>query len=288
MFLFFSCSTNGKEKQNKDKKPVVKEYIPYVSNYINELSGLLIYDDLFWGFNDSGGLNELYGFNKKGNIKRLLKITNAENVDWESIAQDSEYIYVGDFGNNKGSRKDLCIYKVKKSSISEDKKQKIEAKKICFSYSKQNVFNFAKKSSPFDCEAMVEYKNNLYLFSKNWRDQTTWLYQLPKEEGEYKIEPINMFNAKGLITGADISPDKKKLALVGYENYTPFVWLFYDFPGSDFFKGKRKCVELNSIKDAQTEGICFLNDNTILISCEKTATFNQQVFKLNINELQHK
>lgn len=287
MIVLFSCQSQAKDKKNKSKNKgeVVEEYIPYVADYISELSGLLVYDGLYWGFNDSGGLNEIYGFNKKGNIKKVLKIKNAKNVDWESIAQDSKYIYVGDFGNNKGNRKDLCIYKIEKKKLSDDKVQKIQADKISISYSGQKVFKFEKKAAPFDCEAMVEYEKNLYIFSKNWRDRTTWLYRVPKDEGEYNIKRIDMFNVKGLITGADISPDKTKLALIGYQNYKPFVWLFYNFSESDFFNGQSKRIDLGSIEGAQTEGICFLKNNTILISCEKTEDFRQGVFVLKINNI---
>jgi hypothetical protein len=33
-------------------------------------------------------------------VLRTVAITNATNVDWEDIAQDASYIYIGDIGNN--------------------------------------------------------------------------------------------------------------------------------------------------------------------------------------------
>ena len=45
---------------------------------------------------------------------RTIKIDNAKNDDWEELAEDDEFIYIGDFGNNNGKRKNLCIYIIRK------------------------------------------------------------------------------------------------------------------------------------------------------------------------------
>jgi sugar lactone lactonase YvrE len=40
------------------------------------------------------------------------------NIDWEDITKDKDgNLYVGDFGNNDNERKDLCIYKIDKKSL---------------------------------------------------------------------------------------------------------------------------------------------------------------------------
>ncbi|WP_321347369.1 hypothetical protein [uncultured Draconibacterium sp.] len=285
MFVFFSCSSPVKKEITTGLSIQAEEYIPEVADKINEISGLLIFDDHFWGFNDSGGKNELYGFNKSGKIKVEVELDDAKNRDWESITQTDKHIFVGDFGNNMGNRDNLRIYKIKKKDISDKDEQKVDVKEIEFSYSNQERFHYFDKATPFDCEAMVAFKNNLYLFSKNWRDRTTWLYQLPTKKGEYEIAATDTFNVKGLVTGADISPDKKILALVGYENYVSYIWLFTDFPGDRFFEGKSKVIHLKGIDGAQTEGICFLNNDTILVSCEQTNAYKQQVFLFDLNKL---
>ena len=80
---------------------------------LSETSGLLYVDGRIITHNDSQGLNNLYEINKNtGNISRTVTIKGATNVDWEDLCQDGEYIYNGDFGNNKGSRTDLKIYKL--------------------------------------------------------------------------------------------------------------------------------------------------------------------------------
>ncbi len=288
LFLFFSCSAPNKpDEESKHQVLETKSFIPELSGKLNEISGIMIYDDLYWGFNDSGGKNKLYGFDKEGKIKKELEFEKAKNQDWESITQDQKNIYIGDFGNNSGARDDLCIYKIKKKDIKKKKEQKVEAKKIRFKYATQQKYGFFNKSTPFDCEAMVEFKGNLYLFSKNWKDRTSTVYKIPTQKGEYEIHPMDTFNVKGLITGADISPDKTKLALLGYENYQSFMWIFSDFTEDDFYGGSSQLFKLNKITNAQTEGISFNGNDSVLISCERTWAFNQQVFLVELSKIQN-
>lgn len=284
LLLLISCTID--KTKHKDNAPTLnyEQYIPELSGKLNEISGLLIYDELYWGFNDSGGQPVLYGFNKKGKIKREVEIENGKNRDWESITQDKKHIYIGDFGNNMGARDNLRIYKVDKKDIKDKEEQKVEASKIEFSYGNQDRFAYFDKTTPFDCEAMVEFKDKLYLFSKNWNEYTTVSYQLPTKKGSYTIQPIDTFNVDGLITGADISPNKKQLVLVGYNNYRSFIWHFSDFKNDDFFNGKSDFYWLKGLTNAQTEGICFLNNDSILISCERAGSFKEQVFLVPLNQ----
>ncbi|WP_240743145.1 hypothetical protein, partial [Ilyomonas limi] len=84
---------------------------------LNETSGLLWWNNQVWTHNDSGGEPALYAVDSStGKIIRKVTVSNATNIDWEDLAQDDNYIYIGDFGNNaQGNRNDLKIYKVKKS-----------------------------------------------------------------------------------------------------------------------------------------------------------------------------
>ena len=285
LFLFFSCSFTEKSPDASNSKVLTPlSYIPDLDNELNEISGMLYYDELYWGFNDSGGKNQLYGYTKEGKIVKEVEIEDAKNRDWESIAQDSSHIYIGDFGNNMGGRENLRIYKIKKKDINKKDKQEVKSKKISFSYADQERFGFFDKTTPFDCEAMIELKGSLYIFSKNWQDRTTTVYRIPTKKGEYEVHPVDTFNVKGLITGADISSDNTHLALVGYENYKSFIWLFSDFPEDNFFDGKKQRFKLKGLNNTQTEGICFYGNDTLLVSCERTHAFKQQVFLFDLTK----
>ncbi len=293
LLLIFSSTQlpNKNEESQQETQGLVytakvERYIPGLSDKLHEISGLMIWNGLYWGFNDSGGEAILYGFDILGEIKMELELKDVRNHDWESLAQNESHIFVGDFGNNHGNRKDLTIYKIKKSDIDKnDKKQEVETKKINFSYSEQLEFGSALSKTQFDCEAFVELDGKLHLFSKNWKERTTEHYQVPVEKGDYEVNETESFDVKGLVTGADISPDKKILALLAYENWKAFIWLFSDFAGDDFFEGKSRLLKLPELNDAQTEGICFLNNDTLLVSCEANQAFRQQVFLINLKQL---
>ncbi len=289
LILFYSCTTVDRKKKHERTDLEAKAwemdantFIPSLANDLEEISGLLVYDDLFWGFNDSGGKAKLYGFDNRGTIVKEIETSNATNRDWESIAQDEQFFYVGDFGNNNGNRKDLQILKIPKNAIGEETEQRVDAETIAFNYVRQTLFGYPHLSTPFDCEALLEYNNALYIFSKNWAEQTTSSYKIPKETGSYSLTALDTFNVGGMITGADLSSDKATLALLGYENYHAFIWLFTDFAGDDFFGGNSQLIRLPNLDDAQTEGICFVGNDTLLISCEKTKQFSQQVFVIDL------
>lgn len=258
-------------------------FIPELSRKLNETSGLILFDDLLWTINDSGGKNKIYGFNFKGEIKREVEIKDADNIDWESLTQDSTHIYIGDFGNNRGNRKNQSIYKIKKKSIQKKGTHKVDSKKIKFDFADQTKYNFNTKTR-YDCEAMVEFGAALYLFTKNRKNFSTTVYRVPKQNGEYKLNPLEKYNVDALITGADISPDKKMLALIGYQDNKPILWLFSDISPGNFFEGKNSRYELDLINGAQTEGICFLNNDSIVISCERNRTYKEQVFLIDLKD----
>ena len=292
LILFCSCISPGKNGEYKKASVVedaveinAEEYIPGLSATLNEISGLIIYDGLFWGFNDSGGKDELYGFDHSGEIMREVEIDDADNDDWESITQNEKHIFIGDFGNNGGHRKNLCIYKIKKKDLDNEKKQKVEAKKIEIEYASQEEFGYSHLSTPFDCEAMVEFEDNLYIFSKDWAERTTVSYKIPVKRGKYKLHAVDTFDVHGLITGADINPDKNRLALLGYENYKAFIWLFSGFEGDDFLSGKAQLIQLPNLDNAQTEGICFLGNDSLLVACENSRGIRQQVFLVDLKKI---
>ncbi|RLD58137.1 MAG: T9SS C-terminal target domain-containing protein [Bacteroidetes bacterium] len=258
-----------------------------LASAINETSGLIYYDNLFWTINDSGGKPIIYGFNEKtGGLKKKVKVLFSDNFDWESICQDSLYIYIGDFGNNSGTRKLYKIFKISKKSITDKTKCSVIPEVINFTYEDQTDFTRGNLQTAYDCEAFMCYNDKLYLFSKNWKTRHTTLYKLPNTKGKYKAKKLFTFNSDGLITGADISKDNKIVALIGYKNFYPFMWIFTDFKKDNFFSGNKVRLNLNSIYNAQTESIAFkkADTDTVYVTCEKSK-FKQSIFTFPIKKI---
>lgn len=220
------------------------ERIGELPNAVRETSGLLLIDTCLWTHNDSGFGPELHCLDTTdGHLKRTVWIDGATSRDWEDIAMDEEYIYIGDFGNNNGNRRDLAIFRIKLAHLDRDS---IESEGIFFEYPDQVDFDTRPQNNDYDMEAMIAIGDSLYLFSKNWVDLRTRVYALPKAPGTYTADLIDSFAVNGLITGADYNEEKGVIMLVGYTPIlTPFIWLLWDFPNTHFFAGNKRRIELS-------------------------------------------
>ena len=260
---------------------------------LNENSGMIFWNDQLWQHNDGGSAATIYAIDTASrNILRTITINGATNVDWEDMAQDDTYLYIGDFGNNSnGARIDLKIYKILKADISGSTGDvAVNASVISFTYADQPQppTTVASNTTDFDCEAMIAYNNKLYLFTKQWTSQQTTVYELPNTSGSHTASKITTFNVSGLITGADVLPARRSIVLTGYTaTYARFIYLLYDFTGTGFFSGNKRKVNLNSIQ--QTESVAFRNEEYAYIGSEKitSAFYNQdpRIETINLTSL---
>ena len=260
--------------------PPVKYLLP---DEIDETSGLAYLNGKLWTINDSGGLNALYAFDTiTGEIIQRITIANATNIDWEALADDDDFIYIGDFGNNSGSRDDLTIYRVLKSDIPMEGNSTVESDKITFVFSDYEGAAENRRSHNFDCEAFIATNDSLYLFSKNHENQKTKLYKLPNQPGNYIAEKVTTFNSAGLITGADINETDNEITLVGYVNneWTPFTWLLFDFEDNNFFSGNKRRIDLLNIIATQTEAIAYTVGKKEVMTSEGRL-FSQTAYDFN-------
>ncbi|MBW3467930.1 hypothetical protein [Arthrospiribacter ruber] len=249
------------------------QFLTNLNTELRESSGLAYFNGKIWTINDSGNENIVYQLDESnGATLKSVRINNASNVDWESLAQDDNFLYIGDFGNNSGNRTDLTVYRVEKSKIINE--DKVEAEKITFKYSDQTDFTAALNNNNFDCEAFFFANDKLHLFSKNWLDNKTRYYTLSSTPGDHVAELVSEFDSQGLITGADINPVTGDIVMVGYTNAglstQCFVWLFSGYADFDIFNGKKSRIVLGSPAVlGQTEAIFLKHDNTGWISSEQ-------------------
>ncbi len=186
-----------------------------------ESSGLLFVEGRLITFNDSGGEPELYEIDTlDGSIKRTVSIKNATNKDWEAITNDDQHIYIGDIGNNSGTRKDLTIYKIRTKDFLSEKSVKSEV--ITYSYKSQTSFKSEPHHTLYDAEAMVFMNDSLVLFNKNWRSDTCLVYKLPIFPGDYELTSHESLVLPGKVTDAFFVPNKNQLFMVGYGE-DPFI-----------------------------------------------------------------
>ncbi len=241
-----------------------------LNSVLTETSGLILWDDYVWTHNDNGD-TLLYGLDTlTAEVMDEHPLQGVENIDWEEISQDEQYIYVGDFGNNgSGNRTDLHILRVDKSSL---KAGNARIDTIWFSYEDQTDFSpQASNMTEFDCEAMIVSEDSIYLFTKQWISANTTVYSLPKEPGTYDAKYKASQDVMGLVTGATYIELKKLVVLAGYTVVlNPFFYLLYDFSGTEFLSGNKRRVNI-SLPFHQMEGVTTADGLKYYVSNESFA-----------------
>jgi hypothetical protein len=246
--------------------------INVLPNQVQESSGLVFFGGMLWTHNDSGNAAKLYGFDTINyQIQDTLVISNITNIDWEDLAASSEYVFIGDFGNNTGSRTNLRILRINLSdALNLDT---VEVEEISFSYPDQTNFSPSSNHS-FDCEAFFFHNDSLHLFTKHWGNGYTKHYKLPNEIGNHTAIFVDSLLVNGQITAADISP-LGIISLLGYSPplYAPFMYLLWDYQGTQFFTGNKRNLEMGSVLDmGQQEGLVFSSNLKGIISSEQISS----------------
>lgn len=239
-----------------------------VPEMANECSGITkLPSGNYAMINDSGNEPEVFITDSTGTLIKRIYLDGVCNIDWEEVQYDNGHLYIGDFGNNKNARTDLTILKYAISNT--DSLSDLEL--IKYKYAEQRDFPETKKHRNYDTEAMVHLGDSIYVFTKNRTKPFTgytYVYGMPDKAGSYTVSRLDSFKTghgdKSLfwIAGSALNPDKSKLVLLGYDK----MWVFTDFKGADFFRGKSKTYAFAKL--TQKESITFINENTLLITDE--------------------
>lgn len=244
------------------------ETIITLEDTLDETSGIIAWNGQLLTHNDDAD-TDIYAIDAlDGTISDTYSAGVEENTDWEEIAHDNDYIYLGDFGNNNnGNRTNLHIIRVSKSELLSGVP---DADCIEFHYKDQNDFSpKGGNNTNFDCEAFIVGQDSIYLFTKRWVDKKTSIYSLPKVPGNYTAQLKGTYNINGLVTGGTYIEDKRLIVLSGYSSILqPFVYLLYDFEGSDFFSGNKRKIQLSAFLH-QTEGIATTNGTHYYVTNER-------------------
>ncbi|MBV8325096.1 hypothetical protein [Chryseobacterium sp.] len=262
--------------QQTDFLKIRKYRLNDLDDKIRETSGLNFFHGKLYTFNDSGNTAELFEIDKKdGKIIRTLT-TNLINTDWEALTNDGENFYIGDFGNNTGTRKDLMIYKVPYENLDRVNSSKIPGSEkalerhiISFYYPEQTEFIPRNTNNDFDAEAMIYLNGKLHIFTKEWAAKATSHYTLnPEVSEQQKAEKIEAYKTGFVVT--DASYFDKKLYLVGYTKKTEvFLDIFTETQPGIFFKESPKHYYLGSaLSIGQIEGVV-VDETGVYISGEK-------------------
>jgi hypothetical protein len=161
-----------------------------LSEELKEISGIqYINDTLLVAHNDGGNGPLLYFLNPNtGIILKRVFVKDVKNTDWEDIALDGKYLFIGNFGNNNNKRKNLSIIRVSwKDALIKDT---ISSEFMTFEFSEQKAFPPEKKALNFDTECLTFADGYLWLFTKNRTepfDGVTNVYRVRFQDNTHAI-----------------------------------------------------------------------------------------------------
>ena len=250
---------------------------------IKESSGIARYGNQLLTMNDGGNKNEIFLIDSTGKLKYTVPLEGVTNNDWEDIAVYGKKILLADIGNNLNNRKNLCVYKF---SINNNKAGSVKKYKI--SYADQNAFPPRNERKNFDAEAIIAWKDSVFIFSKDRSSPYTGYTKMyafnSDESSDLKLLPLDSFQTgtKGFITnsvtGAAISPDGKIMALTSCF----CLYVFFDYASGEFFNGKFAMFRYSDF--TQKEAICFKSHDEIYVTDEEVLGLGGRLLSYNFGD----
>lgn len=255
---------------------------------IREVSGMTrTPEGAFWLLNDSRNPPELFRVDPHTGALLETRKLPVPNRDWEDLTSDnSGHLYIGDFGNNKNARQNLCVFRYHPANGTLDS--------IQFRYPDQDAFPpDDERAWNFNCEAMVFFRDSLHLFSKNVfkGNFVTKHYVLPAQPGNYvAILRDSLILKNRVVTGAALSPDGRTLAITSYIigkklGFIPYTkataYFFRDFSGTQFLRGRREGRRLPKCFIArQFESILWWDNDHWLVANEQRKPQKQAFWRI--------
>jgi hypothetical protein len=255
-----------------------------LSDELKEISGLqYLNDTLLVAHNDGGNAPMIYFLNpNSGKIIKRVVLKNTKNVDWEDMALNGNYLYIGDFGNNNNKRKNLTIYRFSwKDALKQDS---ISTDLMTIAYADQIAFPPENKALNFDAECLAFADGYLWIFTKNRTepfDGVSNVYRVKFQENTHAVlkkEYSIKIGSKGWmfdsVTGGDFA--------YGYFYLTTYNRILkYLFSEGKFTLVKQyKYNEYN-----QKEAITVIKDDQIYVANEfQKVLGKQKLYRISLKK----
>ncbi|HVF13083.1 MAG TPA: hypothetical protein VM942_00720 [Acidimicrobiales bacterium] len=184
---------------------------------VTESSGLAAsrrHPGRLWTHNDSDQPPIVFCVEPDGGSCGGWNVAGADNIDWEDIAAGpgprpgEHYLYIGDIGDNTLSRPDVVVYRVLEPTV-DAPQERVTAP--------ATALRFRYDDGAHDAESLMVHPGtgDVYVVVKAPGD--VGVYKGAPEGGVLRRVATLGLGWFGLATGADISPDGRRVALC-----TPF------------------------------------------------------------------
>jgi autotransporter-associated beta strand protein len=186
---------------------------------IGEASGIVasrLNTNVLWTHNDSGNSAQLFAMTSAGASLGTYTLSGTSNVDWEDIATGpgptagTNYLYVGDIGDNLALRSSVSVYRVAEPTVSDTQSA------VTTSVSGTAKLTLAYPNGPHDAESLFvdPLTKDLYIVSK--RDAQKFVYRAAYPQatsGTTTMQLVATLNNSNWITAADISVDGSRIIM---------------------------------------------------------------------------
>ncbi len=219
--------------------------------------------NLLWAHNDSSGA-VLYALSKDGALKARVPVTGADANDWEAVTtascSDGSCLYIGDIGDNHGSRPTITIYRLREPAPTDS--ATAPAHPIQLTY----------PDRPQDAEALFATADGTLFVVTKGEQAPVNVYRVPSElepGAAAKLQRVatltsNETQKATRVTDAAVSPTGDWVAL-----RTADQVLFYRTEALTTGKMDPPLqFDLRGLKEPQGEGIAWTRDNTLYLAGE--------------------
>ena len=193
---------------------------------ITESSGLVASrrnPGLFWTHNDSGDGPFVYAFDRAGRSRGVWRVEGAQALDWEDIAagpgpvRGESYLYAGDIGDNGRTREFVVVYRFPEPEVPATAPAETRATQPA------EAIRLKYPDGAHNAEALVVHPTtgDIYVITKANAEAGVYKLAAPFDATAVntllKVATLHGPDFFGtLITGADIAPDGRRVALCDY------------------------------------------------------------------------
>ena len=170
----------------------------------------------------------IYAFDSAGRRRGVWRVTGAKLTDWEDIAAGpgpkpgQNYLYIGDIGDNTGTRSELVVYRIPEPAIPGSDPGSTNRKPEATEPAE--AIRLRYPSGKHDSEALLVHPQTgkIYLVTKVALDNPeVYAADVPQDLTQPttltrlgEIEMHTLFG--GIVTGGAFSPDGRRAALCDY------------------------------------------------------------------------
>jgi len=245
--LLVACQTgsrDAKARRATDGNGVQKSSTPTNENYrpptrvgvledrsIDESSGIVASrktPGMYWTHNDSGDGPFIYALDDHGHNRGVWRVSGAASYDWEDIAAGpgpipgTNYLYIGDIGDNGGRRSQIIVYRVPEPEITaaEIGMKKKNARQT----EAAEAIRLRYPDGQHDAETLMVHPvtGKIYVVTKIEFGNAR-VYEADPAQASAEVTTLTRVGELsvptvfgGMITGGDISPDGLRVALCDY------------------------------------------------------------------------